>query len=390
MAKVSIQVPVYNGEKHLVQTLQSIADNAPPDSEILVMDDGSSDNSCKIIKDFVAADSRFIFEQNRTDTHIRYIMVEHCTSEYIIPFDHDDIFLPEREEHIAYLDSHSEAPASYGISLAFENQMSLRYFMGANFSNFLIFLEPSPVPHGSLTIRRQSILDAGNYLDPYLDENGIARGSFDWYMVQRLGLINPLHFIAKPTYLYRLHPNQHSKHPSFKNHNTRSVALEKLKKEYTSEIKHFLIGDISNLPSPKVPLYTQIAGIVANNAFTANKNELQVLRKAEQLKSNDAGINKYYFYYYLKMNDKEQALHYLSLLFDICRKDCHNFLWWIQQFTKLKTNDSEKLIPAYKQQLNELEKSFVNIPIAAESLRKYFNPHIGMHDPPKTVQSMLT
>jgi glycosyltransferase involved in cell wall biosynthesis len=56
---ISIFVPVFNGEKYLVQTLKSIQEQTYTNLEILLVDDSSTDESLKILNQFAKEDSRF-------------------------------------------------------------------------------------------------------------------------------------------------------------------------------------------------------------------------------------------------------------------------------------------------------------------------------------------
>jgi len=62
--KVSILIPVYNGERHLAECLESVLAQDFNDLEILIADDGSSDGSQKIIEQFAARDPRIRWWQN--------------------------------------------------------------------------------------------------------------------------------------------------------------------------------------------------------------------------------------------------------------------------------------------------------------------------------------
>ena len=52
MAKVSIIVPIYNVEQYLVECMESIVHQTLKDIEIICVNDGSTDNSLKIIQDY--------------------------------------------------------------------------------------------------------------------------------------------------------------------------------------------------------------------------------------------------------------------------------------------------------------------------------------------------
>ena len=59
MVKVSIGVPVYNVEAYLRECLDSIMNQTFKDFEVIMVDDGSTDNSFNICQEYVARDNRF-------------------------------------------------------------------------------------------------------------------------------------------------------------------------------------------------------------------------------------------------------------------------------------------------------------------------------------------
>ena len=71
--KVSIIIPVFNSESLLTDCLMSVKNQTLSDIEIICIDDGSSDNSLKILKDFSKGDDRFkIFHQENFGAGFRF------------------------------------------------------------------------------------------------------------------------------------------------------------------------------------------------------------------------------------------------------------------------------------------------------------------------------
>jgi len=62
--KVSVLVPVYNGERYLAECLNSVLAQEFQDLEILISDDGSTDNSAQIIRAIAARDARIRWWKN--------------------------------------------------------------------------------------------------------------------------------------------------------------------------------------------------------------------------------------------------------------------------------------------------------------------------------------
>ena len=89
----SIIIPVYNAGKYLLKTLESVKDQGFTDFEVLLVDDGSTDNSAEICSAFVNKDSRFTLYQkpNGGVCSARNFGIERAKGKYIIFIDSDDV-----------------------------------------------------------------------------------------------------------------------------------------------------------------------------------------------------------------------------------------------------------------------------------------------------------
>lgn len=92
MAKVSIIVPTYNVEQYLVECLESIVNQTLQDIEIICVNDGSTDNSLKIIQEYASKDLRFkiIDKPNSGYGNAMNIGLDNATGEYIGIVEPDD------------------------------------------------------------------------------------------------------------------------------------------------------------------------------------------------------------------------------------------------------------------------------------------------------------
>ena len=92
MVKVSIIVPIYNGEKHLNRCIDSLISQTFKDIEIICLDDGSSDNSLKILKNYEKKDRRIkvISKSNSGVSDTRNIGIKEARGDYICFCDCDD------------------------------------------------------------------------------------------------------------------------------------------------------------------------------------------------------------------------------------------------------------------------------------------------------------
>ena len=92
MAKVSVILPVYNVEKYLRKCMESIVSQTFGDIEIICIDDGSTDGSPDILKEFAEKDSRIklIVQENAGVGYARNRGIELAQGEYILFVDSDD------------------------------------------------------------------------------------------------------------------------------------------------------------------------------------------------------------------------------------------------------------------------------------------------------------
>ena len=91
---ISVIVPVYNTEPYLRECLDSISNQTLKDIEIICVDDGSSDNSIKILKEYEEKDNRFtILTQNHLKAGVaRNNGIKIAKGEYLCFLDSDDFF----------------------------------------------------------------------------------------------------------------------------------------------------------------------------------------------------------------------------------------------------------------------------------------------------------
>jgi CDP-glycerol glycerophosphotransferase len=100
MPRISVVVPVYNVEPYLEECLESLAAQTFSDLEIVMVDDGSTDNSAAIAGDFVARDPRFrlLQQPNGGLSKARNTGTDAATGEFLAFVDSDDYLAPNAYE----------------------------------------------------------------------------------------------------------------------------------------------------------------------------------------------------------------------------------------------------------------------------------------------------
>lgn len=105
-------MPVYNAEKYLALAIESILNQTYLSLEFIIIDDGSTDNSAKIIKEYLQQDDRIHFYQNEKNLGLIATLnfgLDLAKGEYIARMDADDISILNRfEKQIQFLDTHPD------------------------------------------------------------------------------------------------------------------------------------------------------------------------------------------------------------------------------------------------------------------------------------------
>ena len=104
--KVSIITPCYNGEKYISETIESVIAQSYLNWEMLIIDDGSEDDSIEIIRKYANVDQRIhmLQQKNSGSAAARNNGIRNATGQYIALLDADDIWLPDfLEKQIAFM-----------------------------------------------------------------------------------------------------------------------------------------------------------------------------------------------------------------------------------------------------------------------------------------------
>jgi len=98
--KVSVIIPVYNGEQYLREAVESVRAQTYTQWELICVDDGSADGSNRILSEYADGESVILIEhrENRGIPAARNTGIEASSGEYIAFLDQDDVWLPEKLE----------------------------------------------------------------------------------------------------------------------------------------------------------------------------------------------------------------------------------------------------------------------------------------------------
>lgn len=97
MTAISVIIPIYNVKDYLGECLDSLIKQSLSECEFLCIDDGSTDDSYKIVEDYRHSDERFhlIRQENKGLAETRNVGIRHARGEYIAFLDADDYFVDD-------------------------------------------------------------------------------------------------------------------------------------------------------------------------------------------------------------------------------------------------------------------------------------------------------
>lgn len=166
---------MYNAEKHIAETLQSVCDQTMQDFHLLIVNDCSTDSSVAIVEDFFTSHKRqyelINFEQNRGIGYARHYAERQATTKYMMFLDADDILKPDAIESMynkiisdpdlmavgCYLEYINESGKKIGGGL-FLGETSKEGFYEKARNRKLIFMQPTAV------YDRELALSVGGYV----------------------------------------------------------------------------------------------------------------------------------------------------------------------------------------------------------------------------------
>lgn len=202
---VSVVTPVFNGGKYLSDTIESILNQTFRDFEFILLDDGSTDDSLAILREYAAKDSRIrvITRENRGLGTTQHELVYLAQGEFIAQLDHDDIAFPDRLElQVDFLRKNPEVAVVGGayqlidsgdrylttLTLPQTNEEIQTLMLGGHCA----------IGHFGAMMRRAQMLEIGSY-----DSSLNSAADIDLFL--RLGEVGELANLSDVLMKYRLH-----------------------------------------------------------------------------------------------------------------------------------------------------------------------------------------
>lgn len=168
MTKISIVIPAYNSEACIRETLESAVNQTSAADEILVVDDGSTDNTEAVVRSF-GDPVRYIRQKNQGIAGARNTGVREATGEWISFLDHDDLMLPDKiEKQRAVIEANPDLVVVYSAFTYLYTDGSTKPVPAFPAKDLWPALRyRTPILPSTAIIRRSALIEIGGFVQLY-------------------------------------------------------------------------------------------------------------------------------------------------------------------------------------------------------------------------------
>ena len=206
MKLISVLLPCYNSELYIGEAIQSILDQTYSNFELIILDDGSTDNTKLIIQGF--EDIRIVLLSENENKGIVYQLnkgIENARGEYIARMDADDVSFPERlQKQVDFLEDITnkkiDVLGTDAISIGIETKVIIyKNYKPKQISFLLNFY--CPILHPTVMMRKEVFINGLKYPSEYKYAEDLAL----WRLInngKNIAILN------ESLLYYRIHPDQ--------------------------------------------------------------------------------------------------------------------------------------------------------------------------------------
>lgn len=173
MPSVSVIIPTYNRAKLVCEAIGSVLGQTFADFEVIVVDDGSIDDTEKVVRGFLDPRIIYVRQENKGRSHARNYALNLARGRYIAFLDSDDLYLPEKLAiQVDYLDGHPHVGMVYTSAYCidrFGNAMSEDYIACVSgwIYRMIAFFVPVTITLPTVMARRE-LFDAVGGFDEHM------------------------------------------------------------------------------------------------------------------------------------------------------------------------------------------------------------------------------
>ncbi len=209
---VSVIIPTFNSELYVKVAVESVLLQAYRDVEVIVVDDGSTDGTRDVLKEYIdSGEIKYIYQKNNGPASARNSGIKNSSGEFIAFLDADDIWLSNKlERQISLFDSSPDVGLVYsdmeffGAHLRFNRYSEMlkrRMCRGRVYKELVL---ENFIPTSTVIVRRNVLDDVG-----FFDDSGKYIGE-DYDLWLRVARKYEIDFVEDILVKYRIHSGKMS------------------------------------------------------------------------------------------------------------------------------------------------------------------------------------
>jgi len=203
---ISVILPVYNGEEYIKETINSILNQTITDLELIIVNDGSTDDTEKLVQSFHDHRVKYMKQINKGVGAAKNEGLKHCSGDFITFHDADDLSLPNRFERLLEGFQGDIGFVHSDMLLINEHHQPVGYWQSGTIDRkhvFSFFINVgTPFNNGTILYKKE-VLQHHTFNHYEVGE--------DTAFVMQLATKVPSYHINEPLYLYRRHTSNSTK-----------------------------------------------------------------------------------------------------------------------------------------------------------------------------------
>ena len=279
---VSVVMPVYNTERYLAIAIESVLAQTFTDFEFIILDDGSTDASVHIIRQYAENDERIRFFPLEHRGYVSLLRrgLNHARGEFVARMDSDDISLPNRfEMQVAFLRSHEDCVAvgsrvelidPFGSRVEKPTHKTTHEEIEAELLNGVGWA----IVHPSVMMRRDALMKVGGYREDLMV-------SEDLDLFLRLAEVGKLANMQDVLLQYRQHL-QSVNYTKYEQQKAvkRTIVADAYKRRHLPMPSNWSFRERKLLPHPEQVRRWGWAALRTGNLSVARRHALSAIRQA--------------------------------------------------------------------------------------------------------------
>lgn len=210
--KVSIIMPAYNAANYIKESINSVLDQTFKDWELIIIDDGSLDNTAKMVKGFFENPRiRYYYQENGKQGKARNLGISKSRGKYLAFLDADDVWLPEKLEFQVIEIEEKNVDLIFSDSYIFSNsevnklskKMNIQGSCFYDKNAIELFLQGNRIPILTVLVKKEKVIAVGGFSEK-LDIQNVE----DYHLWLKLLMSNNIFYSSNQVLAkYREHNN---------------------------------------------------------------------------------------------------------------------------------------------------------------------------------------